>query len=174
MKKVLLALCIVCTFIACEGPMGMEGPMGPAGQTGQTGPQGEPGQTGQTGPQGEPGYGTNWYTTAITVDENEWILMGQPNELNSFYYANKPLKELTKFIFDEGTVISYIETEKGVKNGMPLVLHKAGQDASGEFFWTQTYDFDFYQGGISFYITYSDFSTKVKPGSETFHVVLMW
>ncbi|MBK5721300.1 hypothetical protein JGH11_10495 [Dysgonomonas sp. Marseille-P4677] len=153
MKKVLLFILTIFVFIACEGPMGMQGP---------------------TGPQGEPGYGTNWYTTAITIDKSEWKLMGNPNELNSYYYVDKPFKELTRAIFDNGSVIAYIETAEGVKNGMPMVLHKAEEDELGEFFWTQTYDFDFYPNGISFYLTYSDFSTKIKPDSETFHIVLIW
>ncbi|MFV0310066.1 MAG: hypothetical protein ACK5KN_00270 [Dysgonomonas sp.] len=150
MKKALLSLFAAFLFIACEGPMGPEGP------------------------QGEPGYGTNWYTKTIVVAQSDWKLMGEPNELNSYYYADKPLKELTKFVYDEGTVIAYIETDTGIKNGMPLVLHKAGKDDLGEFFWTQTFDFDFQTGNIRFYLTYSDFSTKIKPDAETFHIVLMW
>ncbi|WP_029904556.1 collagen-like protein [Prevotella sp. 10(H)] len=174
MKKVLLFLVSAFLFMACEGPMGPEGPMGmngPAGPAGATGPEGP---EGPKGPNGEPGHGSNWYTTAITVNASDWKLNGQPNELNSFYYVDKPLKELTKAIYDEGSIIAYIETDNGIKNGMPLVLHKADEDDKGEFFWTQTYDFDFQVGNIRFYLTYSDFSTKVKPGAETFHVVLMW
>lgn len=152
MKKVLLFF-IAITFLACEGPMGPEGPQGP---------------------EGEPGYGTNWHVASLVVNANEWKLEGNPGDLNSYYYVDKPIKELSQFVYKEGAVIAYYEAEKGIKNGMPFVWHRGDKDNLGEFLWTETYDFDFYPGGVRFYLTYSDFSTTVKPGTETFHVVLMW
>lgn len=155
MRKLFILLLAI-SFIACEGPMGPEG---------LTGPQ---------GPKGEPGYGNNWHVTSFTVAKSEWKLVGNPGELNSYFYVDKPLKELTQTVYNEGSIISYIETDKGVKNGMPYVLHLGEAEGSKEFLWTQTYDFDFYKGGITFYVTYSDFNTQIRPDIETFHVVLMW
>jgi len=168
MKKVLLALFVAMAAMACEGPMGPEGPMGQMGKNGING------QDGKDGKDGEDGYGANWYVTSFTIESDEWELVGKPGELNSYFFVDKPLKELTSFVYKEGTVVSYIETSKGVKNGLPYVLHKGDKDELGEFLWTQTYDFDFYPGGVGFYVTYSDFSTKFRPDSETFHIVLMW
>jgi hypothetical protein len=159
MKKTLFLLIIVTGFFACEGPEGPEGPIGPAG------PKGE---------QGEAGYGTNWFVNSYTVTAGEWKLHGNPGDLNSYFYADKQIKELTDFVYNEGTIVAYMQTEKGVKNGMPYVLHRGGTDSYGEFLWTQTYDFDFYTGGVRFYLTYSDFNTQIAPETETFHVVLMW
>ncbi len=160
MKKIfLLAALVVIGLSACEGPMGPMGPEGPPGSEGQP---------------GAPGHGSNWFVTAFTVNESDWILSGAPNELNSYYYADKALPELTESIFEEGGIIAYLETDENVKNGMPFVLHKGGEDANGEFLWTQTYDFDFSPGYVRFYVTYSDFITAVPPGTEKFHVVLMW
>ncbi len=159
MKKLLSLLTAVLFFIACEGPMGpegLEGPMGPEG------------------PRGKDGYGTNWYSTTITVSANEWQLKGNPNDLNSYFYVYKPLSQLTKSVYDKGTVISYIETQPGIKNGMPYVLHLGEAEGTKEFLWTQTYDFDFTPGEIGFYVSYSDFNTQMRPGTEKFHVVLMW
>ncbi len=152
MRKLFVILLAI-SFIACEGPMG---PMG------------------QKGEKGEPGYGTKWHVTSFTVAKSEWKLVGSPGELNSYFYVDKPLKELTEFVYDEGSVIAYIETDKGFKNGMPYVLHLGEAEGSNEFLWTQTYDFDFHEGGITFYVTYSDFNTQIRPDIETFHVVLMW
>lgn len=149
MKRLLFLFAVVC-LISCEGP---EGPMGL---------------------QGDPGEGTRWHVEPFNIDRSEWKLSGKAGDLNSYFYVDKPLKKLTKFVFDEGSVIAYIETENGVKNGMSYVLHKGGEDSKGEFLWTQTYDFDFYTGGIRFYLTYSDFNTQISPDNETFHVVLMW
>ncbi|MBB4035827.1 hypothetical protein GGR21_001722 [Dysgonomonas hofstadii] len=156
MKKMMLILFVAIAAMACEGPMGPEGPLGPTGQ------------------KGEPGYGNSWYTTSFTINSDEWELIGTPGGLNSYFFVDKSLTELTNTIYKEGTVVAYMETSKGVKNGLPYVLHKGDEDELGEFLWTQTYDFDFYPGGVGFYVTYSDFSTKIRPDTETFHIVLMW
>ncbi|MDR1984645.1 MAG: lipoprotein [Prevotellaceae bacterium] len=126
------------------------------------------------GPQGPKGEDSNWFVTSFTVNSNEWRLSGQPNDLNSYYYADKIIENLTDFIFEEGIVIAYIKTGNNVKNEMPFVFHRGDSDGTNESLWTETYDFDFYPGGITFYVTYSDFSTAIRPGTETFYVVLMW
>lgn len=154
MKKLLLSIVAILFFVtACEGPTG---PMGPAG------PQGEQGET-----------GTSWFTRSYTIKASDWKLSGKPGELNSFYYVSIPVSELTKFIYESGTVLAYIETEPGIKNSLPYVSHRGGSDDKGEFLWTQTYDFDFQVNEITFYLTYSDFNTKVEPGTETVHVIFM-
>lgn len=152
MKK-LLFLFLSLLLISCEGDIGPAGPMGP---------------------QGEPGQNTDWCVKSFTIDRSEWRLAGNPGALNSYFYVDKNIKELTKFVFNEGSVIAYFESNTGIKNGMPYVLHKGDKDSKGEFLWTQTYDFDFYVGGVRFYLTYSDFNTQITPDTETFHIVLMW
>lgn len=166
MKKLFLLLISAITlslFSSCEGP---EGPMGPTGQSGLNG---------KDGIDGKDGYDTNWYVTSFTIKPDEWELVGKPGELNSHFFVDKPLKELSDFIYKEGAVIGYIETAKGVKNGLPYVLHLGGKDDKGEFLWTETADFDFYPGGVGFYLTYSDFNTQLRPYKDkTFYIVLMW
>lgn len=152
MKKLLfLLLTVLFVSTSCEGP---EGPMGPPGESGDV--------------------GVSWFTQSYKVKKSDWKLSGKPGELNSFYYADIPISNLTKFIYTSGTVLAYIETEPGIKNSLPYVSHRGGVDNLGEFLWTQTYDFDFYEGGITVYMTYSDFNTQNKPGDETYHVILMW
>jgi len=159
MKKLLLSLLTIIALVACEGPAG---------------PRGADGIMGPEGPQGEPGSGTDWYVTSITINENEWKLVGNEGELNSYYFIEKPLKQLSQYIYTDGAVIAYIETSQGVKNGLPYVLHVGENVNSKEYLWTQTYDFDFRPGYVGFYVTFSDFETINKPGTETFHIVLMW
>lgn len=162
MKRIILLLVSVIALVSCEGPMG---PEGPRGLDGQMGPKGEP---------GEPGYGANWYTTSFKIDQSDWLLVGRPGDLNTYFYADVDIPQLTDFIYKEGTVIGYLETSPGVKNGIPYVLHLGEEQAGREFLWTQTYDLDFSPGMIRFYVTYSDFSTNINPASETFHIILMW
>ena len=166
MKNLFLLLIVAITFSlfsSCEGPVGA---MGPSGQSGLNG---------KDGIDGKDGYGTNWYVTSFTIKPDEWELVGKPGELNSHFFVDKPLKELSDFIYKEGAVIGYIETAKGVKNGLPYVLHLGGKDDKGEFLWTETADYDFYPGGVGFYLTYSDFNTQLRPNKDkTFYIVLMW
>jgi len=165
MRKIVFILLSAIALIACEGP---EGPMGPRGADGQNG------QNGKDGQDGKDGYGTEWYTTSFTINKSDWILSGQAGGLNTYFYADKKIPELSEFVFDEGTVLGYIQTDVNVKNGMPFVLHLGDEQNGQEFLWTQTYDFDFSPGMVRFYITYSDFNTQIPPESETFHIVLMW
>ena len=159
MKKSIFIAAALFILMACEGP---EGPAGPMGQ---------PGQPGQDGRDGE---GANWYTTTVTVNANEWKINGTPGDLNTYFYFYKPLSVLNKTIYERGSVIAYIEVEQGIKNGMPYVLHLGEAANEKEFLWTQTYDFDFDEDGVGFYVTYSDFNTQIRPGTETFHLVFMW
>lgn len=156
MKKITFFLLAMLVCVACEGPMG---PQGPAGFDGKD---------------GKDGYETKWLTTSFTINKSEWRLMGEPGELNTFFYADRNIPELSDYVFDEGLVIGYIQTEKDVKNGLPFVLHLGEEIDGKEFLWTQTYDFDYSPGMVRFYITYSDFNTQYPPDSETFHIVLLW
>ena len=156
MKKLLFIPAVIMMFMACEGPEGPEGPMGPKGA------------------KGNDGESAVWHTVSIPVNENDWILKGEPGDLNTYFYAYKHLPILTRNIYEDGSVIAYIQTDKGVKNGMPFVLHLGEAAGDKEFLWTQTYDFDFEVGGVCFYVTYSDFNTQIRPGPETFYIVLMW
>lgn len=150
MKKLLFISLAALFFTACEGP---EGPMGP---------------------RGEDGGGMNWHNATVRVDERDWVLSGEPGDLNSYYSAYKELNAMTGYIYNYGSVIAYLETQPGVKNGMPYVLHLGEESNGSEFLWTQTYDFDFDEYGVCFYVTYSDFNTQFRPGTEIFHVVMMW
>lgn len=155
MKKITLFLLLAGIFASCEGPMG---PMG---------------ETGLTGPQGEPGVAT-WHIETVTVEQDSWMLSGEVGGLNSFYFTDVEIPELTQYVFKYGTVLGYIYTEADVKNGLPYVLHKGASSEEGDKLWTQTYDFDFVPGGVRLYVTFSDFETGKTPGNETFGIVLMW
>lgn len=155
----MLVLSVMFVMSACEGETGPMGPMGP---------QGVPGKP------GESGYGAQWYTKSFTINSDEWELIGEPGELKSYYMAVFDLPELSKSIFQEGTVVGYISMGQDVKNGLPYVMHTAEETADGKRYWTQTYDFDFAPGSVAFYATFSDFETQKTPGDETFHIVLMW
>ena len=146
MKKLLIFTAIAVMLTACEGPMG---------------------------PQGQPGVG-DWHNESFTVDKTAWRLEGQPNELGSYFYYDKAVPQLTNNIFNDGIVLLYLHATNNIKNVMPYVLHLGDEDHLGEFFWTQTYDYDFERGNIRLYVTYSDFMTSRRPDTETFSLILLY
>ncbi len=176
MKKLFFIAAAALMFASCEGPMGPIGPQGPQGVPGQNGQDGQDGRNGQNGRDGQDGEGTKWFTTSFTVNPNEWERVGEPGSVDSFFVAYRSLPELNKYVYDKGSVITYIENGEGIKNGMPFVLHLGYEENNGgKYLWTETYDFDFTVGEVAFYLTYSDFSTNFEPDkSKTFHVVLIW
>lgn len=159
MKKLLFFLFAIC-FISCEGPEG---------------PRGYNGRDGVDGVDGKDGSGVKWFKKSYTIKPADWVLDGATNALESFYYADIEIKDLNNQVYKEGTVIAYMETNTGVKVGMPYVRHYGIPDGDGKYFWTETLDFDYTDGSIRFYLTYSDFNTETKPSENiTFHIVMMW
>ncbi len=166
---------------ACEGPEGPMGPAGPQGAPGQNGQNGADGRDGDDGRNGLDGSGTHWFKTdPITIRPRDWSVDGGVGNLNSFYYYKVRVPELTRHIYENGSVIAYVENLEGKKNGMPFVFHRGTVlDNGQEYTWTETYDFDFsadsWTGWITFYLTYSDFNTNIDPDEDkTFYVVAFW
>lgn len=155
MKKLLFFLFAIC-FISCEGP---EGPRG------------------YDGKDGKDGEGVYWVNKTYTIKPSSWVLEGETTQLESYYYADVNISELDDDIYKWGTLIAYMETAPGVKVGMPYIRHYGvpnEEPNSGNYLWTETYDFDYTVGSIRFYLTYSDFATDVKPSEDIkFHVVII-
>lgn len=164
MRKIIVLLSAVLLFASCEGPMGPTGPEGLVGPEGPAGPIGPGGGSG----------GATWHITKFTVNQDDWTLSGEPGSLESYYYADKDISQLTQQVFDKGTVLGYIYVEPDVKVGLPYVYHQAAKVGGVDKFWTQTYYFDFVKGSVRVYVTFSDFETNNYPGNETFGIVLMW
>jgi len=119
-----------------------------------------------------------WINKALTVGANQWKLEGGKDQLGSYYYADFAIPELTDFVVDNGAVILYFQNpeESRVKNAMPYVLHKGEFDDYGDrYYWTQTYDYEFWPGHVRVFCTYSDFLTGVdSPDRQTFHLVAIY
>lgn len=150
MKRLLTLLVVSVLLLGCEGPMG---PMG---------------YDGPVGPVGPPGEGTSWDVSEWTV--NQWTLSGSVNGVNSFYYADLAIPQLSNFVATKGNVFVYKFTDNNVQAPLPFVTHKA----EGAALWTETYDFDFTPGSIRLYVQYSDFKTSIVPPSSKFRVVMNW
>lgn len=159
MKKIVFFLMLAVALASCKGDDGIDG------------------RDGRDGVDGKNGEGTNWHTTAVTVKEADWILEGgKPNETGTNYYAKVDVKELTQWVYDEGTVLAYYSPDKGVKVGLPYIrLQGFDEEETGnQYTWTETIDFEFKTGEIYLYVNSSDFITENPPQTMTFHIVLMW
>ncbi len=122
----------------------------------------------------ETGYSQSQIVT-FTIYAEDWQLVGDPNEINSYYTYIFNTREITSDIYYNGSVTGYLVQDEGTNNEvqtpLPYVLH-LGDDVNP--FWTETYTFDFMPGSIAFYVRYSDFATQVVPPTCTFRMVLRW
>lgn len=149
MKKVLFILAVAIGLVSCKGEDGRDGRNGLDGKT-------------------------SFYTVTETIHESEWILVGNPNGIDSYYYADIHIPQLTYDVYDYGAVIAYLVADTDVKNVMPFVLHKGVVESGSTKYWTQTYDYEIEPEWMRFYVTFSDFQTSKKPDTETFQIVLLW
>ncbi len=155
MKKLLLLLFLGSfVFTACEGP------------------------TGPPGPPGEDGNETVWKIIEYTVKENDWGLVGDPNELGSYFIHEFDVPELTNDIAKEGAVIVYYFNENfNTWSPLPYSVPRYGYDNQGNLvLYTESFSFDFGSGSMAFYIDVSDFSTDVSwpEGNMLFKIVLIY
>ena len=150
MKKiVLLFSLLVLTFTSCEGPMG---------------PPGEPGL---------PGDGVAWEIINYTVRANDWKLVGNPNQLGSYYMFEFPESKITTFVCEKGNVFGYrwLDNNTQTPLGQVSVMGESGTGGQ-EFLFTEVYSFSFRPGFVTFYVDYSDFATEIRPTTCNFRIVL--
>jgi len=124
---------------------------------------------GPVGPEGPQGYGTNWKIINLTASASDWIQKTDKDGLNMYYTCHFSMPEINSTVYNDGSVITYIYLDGG-QQPLPFVRHY--QDKTGAL-WTETTDFNYTQGGLDVYITYSDFAA-IAPPAMNFRVVLMW
>jgi len=144
MKKTILLFIIALFVVSCEGPMGPQGLDGPQG------------------------YGTNWKIVNLEVKSSNWIESIDKDGLNRYYSCNFAMPEIDAMIYDEGTVIAYIDNGTSQQT-LPSVRHFENINNK----WTQTIDYEFSEGNIDLFVTNSNFAS-ILPGDMKIRVVLMW
>jgi len=105
----------------------------------------------------------------LEVRQADWSLGSDANGLNSYYYCEFPMPEITSYVYRQGSVQVY-NVKGSVQQVLPSVRHY--QNAEGAL-WTQTIDADFATGNLIVYVTNSDFYRETPPAMN-FRVVLMW
>ncbi|MDR1675795.1 MAG: hypothetical protein LBR86_04940 [Tannerella sp.] len=142
MKK-FFCLFVIMTFalVACEGPMG---------------------------PAGEPGESVNLETYYYTVASRDWKEIGGAGDLTFYQYIVD--LDIGKRIYDRGDVSAFMYlVDDGNEVQAPLPYSIPHTD--GGLRWTEHYTFDFDQGTVSFY---ADYLRGENPPSQEFRVVLIW
>jgi len=127
------------------------------------------------GPAGRDGAETFWFVKSYTINTNQWQLVNGVDQIGSFYQAKISIPELDREIYENGNVFCYMFVRVNnveVQTPLPYSNHYGKVVGGSEELWTETFSFDFYRGGITFNVTYSDFYTNNRPQTITFRVVL--
>ena len=105
----------------------------------------------------------------FTVNKNNWVEYTDGDGLNRYYSCYFPLRQINSSIVTDGAIVAYAEVNSK-QQALPYIRHY--EDTKG-FRWTRTVDYDYANGGITFYVTNSDIATDL-PETMYFRVVLMW
>ena len=148
MRKIFTILAMALLAASCRGPAG------PAGPPGRDGEDGEPGA----------------YWRIMDFDIINWTEVE-----DEFFYAQFDFPELTKFIYDNGIVLAYIETEGKYQTPLPFTRYKQEVIDEQLYFWEEHLDFEYEIGKITFYLTPSDFYTGAgQPARTKIRVALVY
>lgn len=159
----LVAILATMFLASCTGPMG---PQGPAGRDGRDGH-------------------ANISTIDIEVREfrgRDEDGVWQYDPVGKYYYAHVPVKQLTRDIYDYGTISCYREyypgTNQAYQISLPEVQHLLDYDAN--VYYTQTIDYSFgfdRDGGfVEIVLTTSDhfYAYDYEPETMFFRVNMLW
>ncbi len=157
MKKVLSILTLALLIVACEGPRGPQGPPG------------------------EPGEGINWKVMDFTIKSNQWELVGDKDELGSYYmylFEGNNAPEELRYVVDNmgevsGCLVGSLDGEE-IFYPLPHENFFGSSDGEYESLWSETYKFDYTRSSIAFYVYYSDFYTATPPATCTFRMNFKW
>ena len=116
------------------------------------------------------GYGSEdpdalWNTKDFNI--NRWTL----DRSGEFYYAEYSVGALTEYVYRNGIIAAYVETNGNYKT--PLPYTRFYKEQSG-YTWGEVIDFTFSPGNITFYATPSDLNTTSAPESLRIRVVMVW
>jgi len=162
MKRLLgFLLLIMMVISACQGPAG---PMGPPGRDGLDGV----------------GEVTYWKVKDFTIARNSWELIGDGDEIGSYFYYVADVHELTNDIFENGAIICYYRYRddfgENVQTPLPYTYYDIIVNGKDEFPYSVQYSYDVTPGSIAFKVVFSDFYTadNKPPATCNFRLHLIY
>ena len=102
-----------------------------------------------------------------------WQYTNKPN--NNYYFAEIDMPEITKNVYDNALIVTYIEVYNSDNTSslipLPSVLHKEALEGGNLVRYTETIECKYYVGKVKISVTYSDFQ-PVNPDPGTIHFLM--
>ena len=91
--------------------------------------------------------------------------------MNCYFKCNKKVSDLTYAVLDGGMVNCYLYVDNSdTQAQLPTVRHFENREGH---LWTRTIDYEYYSGGVTFYVTDSDFAGE-QPGTMDFRLMFAY
>lgn len=112
-----------------------------------------------------------WKSKEIRVLDTEWQKFVDRDGMNCYFKCNKKVSDLTYAVLDGGMVNCYLYVDNSdTQAQLPTVRHFENREGH---LWTRTIDYEYYSGGVTFYVTDSDFAGE-QPGTMDFRLMLAY
>lgn len=108
------------------------------------------------------------YSTEFNI--NHWTKVTDRDGLNTCYAADVRIPRINLTVLRGGQLNCYIYTGCDSQSPLPCVRHN--ENAQGDM-WTRTVECEYWDGGLTVYVTDSDFAGGV-PDPMSFRVMLSW
>ena len=110
----------------------------------------------------------------LEVPTGSWQYTNNAN--NNYYFAEIDMPEITKNVYDNALIITYIEVYNSHNTSslipLPSVLHKEEKLSGGNWVrYTETIDCEYSIGKVTIFVTYSDFK-RANPDPGTIHFLM--
>ena len=119
---------------------------------------------------------TNWAVREYVIKEKDWSLVGNVNQIGSYYMCEFNESYLTDFVCYSGIVCGYMYVDVGsnvlAQSSLPYIIYD--MDDEGNQIWSTKFLYDFMPGSIAFYCHFNDFVTQFNPGNCKFRVTMLW
>lgn len=106
---------------------------------------------------------------SIEIKADSWIKCADREGLNPYYKTSVNVPQINNNVLKGGIVTCYLY-DGDAQAPLPSVRHY--ENASNQL-WTRTIDYEYYSGGVTFYVTDSDFAGQY-PGTLYFRLMLAW
>jgi len=107
-----------------------------------------------------------WSSVELTA--SNWEKCVDRNGENTYYKCSVRTNALTYDVIRGGLVNCYLY-DGDAQAQLPCVRHFQ----NGQSYWTRTIDYEYYSGGLTFYVTDSDFAGD-RPGVLTFRLMVAY
>jgi len=107
----------------------------------------------------------------LIAKSSDWVANVDNVGVVGYYSVHFDMPEITSGVFNNGMVTAYIVIDNNptVQEPLPYIRHY--QNLNGTL-WTQTIDFDYSSGGITIYVTNSNFVDN-PPSTMNFRIVIL-